>query len=108
MLRQCLLANITARSTCIALLLATAMTASSGAVDEQTPPKIGDPAPRLSLTKIYDRPSDVPRAEDLEWRHLTGRVVVLDFSTSWCGPCIRMIPHMNELARRSRTIPSYS
>jgi thiol-disulfide isomerase/thioredoxin len=29
-----------------------------------------------------------------------GKVVVLDFWATWCGPCVASIPHMNDLATR--------
>jgi len=29
----------------------------------------------------------------------TGKVLVIDFWATWCGPCVAAIPHMNELAQ---------
>ncbi len=31
---------------------------------------------------------------------LKGKIVVLDFWATWCGPCIASIPHTNELAAK--------
>lgn len=31
-----------------------------------------------------------------------GKVAVIDFWATWCGPCIRSIPHMNDLADQFR------
>ena len=31
-----------------------------------------------------------------------GKVAVVDFWATWCGPCVRSIPHMNELADQFR------
>ncbi|MCP4069877.1 MAG: redoxin domain-containing protein [Phycisphaeraceae bacterium] len=31
-----------------------------------------------------------------------GKVAIVDFWATWCGPCLKAIPHMNELANRFR------
>jgi cytochrome c biogenesis protein CcmG/thiol:disulfide interchange protein DsbE len=31
---------------------------------------------------------------------LKGKIIVLDFWATWCGPCIASIPHTNELAAK--------
>lgn len=39
--------------------------------------------------------SDPRPLEDLK-----GKIVVLDFWATWCGPCIASIPHMNEMQEK--------
>ncbi|RMH26984.1 MAG: TlpA family protein disulfide reductase [Planctomycetota bacterium] len=51
----------------------------------------GRPAPPLEVqTWLTDQPD------------LAGKVLVVDFWATWCGPCIASIPHTNDLATRFR------
>lgn len=56
-------------------------------------PEVGKEAPPLTLSKILQAPAEA-RAN---WEALRGRVVVIDFWATWCGPCRKSIPHWNEL-----------
>ena len=38
--------------------------------------------------------------EDLRLSSLLGKTVVFEFWATWCGPCIRVIPHWNELVEK--------
>src|SRR5262245_22956200 len=53
---------------------------------------VGDPAPALAASRWLKGPP-------LE-RFEAGSVYVIDFWATWCGPCVRSIPHMNELQLR--------
>jgi len=56
--------------------------------------EVGDAAPSLSDVN-WLKGNPVPTFGD-------GRVYVLDFWATWCGPCIRSIPHINEMANELR------
>lgn len=52
------------------------------------------PAPDFALSDVQNR---LIRISDFK-----GKVVVLDFWATWCGPCRAEIPWFNDLARRYR------
>ena len=56
---------------------------------------LGQQAPHFSAQDIDGRTIDL--ADYL------GRVVLLDFWATWCGPCVREFPHLRELATRYPT-----
>ncbi|MGA2245654.1 MAG: TlpA disulfide reductase family protein [Verrucomicrobiota bacterium] len=57
-------------------------------------PKVGQAAPEISAKEWIN----VKAA--LTLRNLRGKVVLLDFWATWCGPCVECIPHLNELQHK--------
>jgi cytochrome c biogenesis protein CcmG/thiol:disulfide interchange protein DsbE len=52
----------------------------------------GKPMPRLSVTDWIN--GGVTAA------NVKGKVIVLDFYATWCGPCMRAIPHNNAMLKK--------
>jgi peroxiredoxin len=59
------------------------------------PPKVGAPAPVFSLQRLTGD-------GDLSLRSLRGKTVVLNFFASWCNPCKREAPVLEQLWRQDR------
>jgi len=57
-------------------------------LDETTFVKLGDTAPKFSLITIDDDTIDLP---------LPGKVVLINFFTTWCGPCQMELPHIERI-----------
>lgn len=53
----------------------------------------GKPAPPLQLDNWMN-------AKAMELSDLKGKIVVLDFWATWCGPCISAIPKANEISKK--------
>jgi thiol-disulfide isomerase/thioredoxin len=62
---------------------------AKGALYEMDHLVVGKPAPEFAATDIHGRPVSLAS--------LRGKVVVLDFWATWCGPCLGELPYVKKL-----------
>ena len=58
-------------------------------------PKVGDPAPAIVANDWLNWEGDAPSLSALQ-----GRVVMIEFWGTWCGPCVRAMPGIQKLHDR--------
>ena len=75
------------------LSVLTLVTLTAFAEPSQVPLKPHDPAPAITVEELLQAPSGA----QVDLQALKGKVVVLEFWATWCGPCVSAIPHLNEL-----------
>jgi uncharacterized protein (TIGR03435 family) len=63
--------------------------------------KRGDNPPLLQAATLLQ----APPGASVDAKSLHGKVVVLEFWATWCGPCVAAIPHLNELADKFKDQP---
>ena len=61
------------------------------------PMRDGDPAPAFALPRVA---ADGSLGPPVALASLAGKVVVLDFWATWCGPCLQSMPHLDAFAKQ--------
>ena len=66
-------------------------------VDHVRPMTPGDPAPEFSLPRIVATDT---LGDNVSLADSRGKITVIDFWATWCGPCLKALPKLDALGRR--------
>lgn len=83
------------------VLLSFACSVLPARAENESGPKLGGRPPEISSLKFLQGPAEAQTS----WATLKGKVVILEFWATWCGPCVAAIPHMNELTEKFKDKP---
>ena len=79
---------------CLLAIAATSLLFGSTPVHAERTLTIGDNAPSLDIEHwLSDRGGDLPEVTEFE----DGKIYIVEFWATWCGPCIGSMPHLVEL-----------
>lgn len=92
-------------ATLMAVNILAALNYAARAADASEP-RLEDNKNRVALDAMHGKPA--PELAVKDWINskprkladLEGKIVVVDFWATWCGPCIASVPHMNELQKK--------
>lgn len=82
-----------------ALFIISIFICSCTLVFSQSTLKVGDKA-----TIKFDKTLQSPFKEINSAEELKGKVVLLEFWATWCAPCIKAFPHLNELKTKFKDL----
>lgn len=82
------------RRTGSVLVIALVLGLFAGTADAQKL-KVGDPAPASTFSGAKLVSGDAPPSSFEK-----GKTYVVEFWATWCGPCIKSIPHLNDLSKQ--------
>lgn len=84
-----------------ALIINTALSAQSVDENRQYLVKVGDMAPDFKM--------ELPDGKTVQLSDLKGKIVMLQFTASWCGVCRREMPHIeSEIWQKHKSNPNFA